>query len=239
MSNAPTISIVVPLYNERENVPLLADRIRPVFERFNATAECVLVDDGSTDGTGDAVQTVAAADPRFRLVRHVRNFGQSAAILTGMRSARGKYLLTLDGDLQNDPEDLPTIVEMLSEYDCVCGYRVDRHDTWVRKVSSRIANRVRNACLHDGLRDTGCGTKGFRSECVRYLVSFNGAHRFFGAVLKSAGMRIAECPVRHHARQHGVSKYGIGNRLGRGLFDLVGVAWLQRRLVFPDVEGDR
>lgn len=238
MSDTPAISIIIPLYNERENVPLLAERIRPVFDRFNAPAECILVDDGSRDGTADAVRAVRAEDVRFRLVRHTRNFGQSAALLTGMRAARGQYILTLDGDLQNDPEDLPKIVEMLADYDCVCGYRAERHDTWVRKASSRVANRVRNWCLHDGLRDTGCGTKGFRRECVRYLVSFNGAHRFFGAVLKSAGMRIAECPVRHHARQFGVSKYGIRNRLGRGLFDLVGVAWLQRRLVFPDVESE-
>lgn len=238
MTNEPLVSIVIPLYNERENVPLLAERIQPVFDALHDPAECILVNDGSSDGTREAMQAVAQADPRFRAVHHVRNFGQSAAILTGMRHARGEYILTLDGDLQNDPEDLPKIVEMLGEFDCVCGYRAERHDTWVRKVSSRVANRVRNACLHDGLRDTGCGTKGFRKKCVRYLVSFNGAHRFFGAVLKAAGMTIAECPVRHHARQFGVSKYGIGNRLGRGLFDLVGVAWLQRRLVFPDVEGE-
>jgi dolichol-phosphate mannosyltransferase len=226
------------LYNERENVRPLVELIRPVFDRFDAPAECILVDDGSSDGTADEVRAVASSDPRFRLVRHARNSGQSAAVLTGMRRARGLYILTMDGDLQNDPGDFPEIVRLLGEYDCVCGYRAERHDSFVRKASSRIANRVRNWVLHDGLRDTGCGTKGFRRECVRYLVSFNGAHRFFGAVLKSAGMRIVECPVQHHPRLYGTSKYGIGNRLGRGLFDLVGVAWLQRRLVFPVVEGD-
>jgi dolichol-phosphate mannosyltransferase len=238
LSSDPVISIVVPLYNECENVPILAERIRPVFDAFGAPAECLLVDDGSADGTAAAIAEVARADPRFRAVRHARNFGQSAALLTGMRRARGEYIVTLDGDLQNDPEDLPKLVEMLGEYDCVCGYRTERHDSWLRRVSSRVANAVRNACLHDGLRDTGCGTKGFRRACVGYLVAFNGAHRFFGAVLRSAGLRIAECPVRHHARRYGVSKYGIGNRLGRGLFDLVGVAWLQRRLVYPEVEGE-
>jgi dolichol-phosphate mannosyltransferase len=238
MSDKPAISIVVPLYNERENVQPLAERIRPVFDRFGAPAECILVDDGSVDGTAGEIAAIASADPRFRLIRHAGNFGQSAALITGMRRARGDIILTIDGDLQNDPDDLPKIVELLRDCDCVCGYRAERHDSWIRKVSSRIANRVRNWILHDGLRDTGCGTKGFRRECIPYLVSFNGVHRFFGAMLRSAGMRIVECPVRHHPRERGVSKYGIGNRLGRGIYDLIGVAWLRRRLVVPKVEGD-
>lgn len=238
MTEKHSVSVVIPFYNERENVPLMAARLRPVFAAMGGDCECLLVNDGSKDGTREAIEAVAAADARFRAVHHVRNFGQSAALISGMRRAKGDYVLTLDGDLQNDPEDLPELVKLLAEYDCVCGYRAKRNDTWVRRVSSRVANAVRKSILKDGLRDTGCGTKGFRRECVRYLVCFNGAHRFFAAVLLCAGMRITECPVRHHPRTHGVSKYGIGNRLGRGLFDLVGVAWLQRRLVFPAVEGD-
>ena len=233
-----SISVVVPFYNERENVPLMAARLRAVFDAMGGACECLLVNDGSQDGTREAINAVAAGDSRFRAVHHVRNFGQSAALLSGMRRAKGDYILTLDGDLQNDPEDLPELIRLLADYACVCGYRAKRNDTWVRRASSRIANAVRKTILKDGLRDTGCGTKGFRRECVARLVCFNGAHRFFAAVLLSAGMRITECPVRHHSREHGVSKYGIGNRLGRGLFDLVGVAWLQRRLVFPVVEGD-
>lgn len=237
MPNEPTISVVVPLYNERDNVRPLVAAIQPVLDRFAEPAECILVDDGSTDGTTDELKSVTAADARFRFIRHARNFGQSAALLTGMRNARGNYILTIDGDLQNDPDDLPKFVELLHDSDCVCGYRVERNDSWVRKMSSRVANRVRNSVLHDGLRDTGCGTKGFRRECVRYLVCFNGAHRFFAAVLRSAGMRVVEVPVHHHARIHGVSKYGIRNRLWRGVFDLIGVIWLTRRLVFPEIDG--
>jgi len=233
-----TISIVVPFYNERDNVPLMAARLAPVMDAMAGDCECLFVNDGSTDGTRDAIDAAAKADPRFRAVHHTRNFGQSAALISGMRRAQGRYILTLDGDLQNDPEDLPQLVRLLADFDCVCGYRMKRNDSWVRRASSRIANRVRNAILHDGLRDTGCGTKGFRRECVQYLVPFNGAHRFFAAVLRSAGMRITECPVHHHAREHGVSKYGIGNRLGRGIYDLIGVRWMQRRLVFPSVKGD-
>lgn len=238
MAQQPSCSVVVPFYNECENVPLLAERIKAVFEQLPGDCDCVMVNDGSRDGTREAMDAVASADGRFHAVHLARNFGQSAALWAGMKRAEGELILTLDGDMQNDPADLPALVELLKDYDCVCGYRENRQDSFVRKLSSRIANGVRNTLLKDGLRDTGCGTKGFRRQCVDHLVPFNGAHRFYGAVLRSAGMRIAECPVRHHPRQYGQSKYGIGNRLGRGIFDLVGVAWLQRRLVHPVVEGE-
>ncbi len=239
MAETLSVSVVIPFYNEKENVPLMAERLRSVFDRIGAPCECLFVNDGSSDGTREAIEAAAKADPRFKAVHHVRNFGQSAALISGMRRATGDCILTLDGDLQNDPDDLPELVRLLGEYDCVCGYRAKRNDNTVRRISSRVANKVRNWILKDGLRDTGCGTKGFRRKCVNYLVAFNGAHRFFAAVLRSAGMTITECPVRHHQREHGVSKYGIGNRLGRGIYDLIGVGWLQRRLVFPVVEGDR
>lgn len=231
------ISVVVPLYNEEDNVDPLFNRIVAALDLMPGhDHECLLVNDGSTDGTAAAIDRLAEVDVRFRAIHLTENCGQSAALWAGMTRANGDYILSIDGDLQNDPADFPKIIELLSDYDCVCGYRVNRRDTWVRKISSRIANRVRNAILRDGLRDTGCGTKGFRRECLRYLIPFNGAHRFYGAVLRNAGMRLTECPVQHHPRQHGVSKYGIGNRLGRGIYDLIGVAWLLRRVVYPDVE---
>ncbi|MDK1021129.1 MAG: glycosyltransferase family 2 protein [Candidatus Hydrogenedentes bacterium] len=231
------ISVVVPLYNEEDNVDPLFNRIVAALDLMPGhDHECLLVNDGSTDGTAAAIDRLAEEDVRFRAIHLTENCGQSAALWAGMTRANGDYILSIDGDLQNDPADFPKIIELLSDYDCVCGYRVNRCDTWVRKISSRIANRVRNAILRDGLRDTGCGTKGFRRECLRYLIPFNGAHRFYGAVLRNAGMRLTECPVQHHPRQHGVSKYGIGNRLGRGIYDLIGVAWLLRRVVYPDVE---
>ena len=231
------ISVVVPLYNEEDTVALLFNKIAAAFDLLPGyDHECLLVNDGSTDGTAAAIDRLAEVDVRFRAIHLTENCGQSAALWAGMTRANGDYILSIDGDLQNDPADFPKIIELLSDYDCVCGYRVNRRDTWVRKISSRIANRVRNAILRDGLRDTGCGMKGFRRECLRYLIPFNGAHRFYGAVLRNAGMRLTECPVQHHPRQHGVSKYGIGNRLGRGIYDLIGVAWLLRRVVYPDVE---
>ncbi len=235
----PLASIVVPFFNEEENVPELAARVAAVFAATPAyDYECVFVNDGSTDGTRAALDRLAAENPRVRPLHFVKNCGQSAAVIAGMRHARGEFLLTLDGDLQNDPVDLPRFLELLQEYDCVCGYRAKRNDDFIRKLSSRVANSVRNGILHDGIRDSGCGAKGFRRACVPALPCFNGVHRFMAVFIRKAGFTIVETPVTHHARIHGVSKYGIGNRLWRGLYDLVGVAWLRRRHVAYQVEGE-
>jgi dolichol-phosphate mannosyltransferase len=235
----PLVSVVVPFYNEEANVAPLHERVSTVFEGLPAyDCECLYMNDGSTDGTRAALVALAEADPRVRPVHLARNAGQSAALVAGMQRARGDYVLTIDGDLQNDPADFPRFLELLQEYDCVCGYRANRRDTFVRRASSRIANRVRTAILGDGLRDTGCGTKGFRRHCVRHLVPFNGMHRFIGVMMKAAGASITECPVAHHPRVHGASKYGIQNRLWRGLYDLIGVGWLRARYVPFEVEGE-
>ena len=232
------VSVVVPFYNEEENVPLLAEKISAVFEGLSAdyVYECIFVNDGSADGTRAAIDALTASGMPVEGVHFVRNFGQSAALVAGMRRARGAYIVTLDGDLQNDPCDIPQVLALLGEYDCVCGYRADRHDSGLRKLSSRVANIVRNAVLHDGIRDTGCGTKGFRRACVEHIVPFNGVHRFFAVIVRNAGFSIAEVAVTHHDRQFGDSKYGLHNRLWRGLYDLVGVAWLKRRYVAYEVE---
>lgn len=235
----PLVSVVVPFYNEEENVPLVAERVAAVFAGLpDYEYECLFVNDGSTDGTRAQLERLARENPRIRPVHMARNSGQSAALVAGMRRASGAYVLTIDGDLQNDPGDFGRLLELLKEYDCVCGYRANRHDSRWRKVQSRIANRVRNAILHDGIRDTGCGTKGFRRVCVDHVVPFNGMHRYFAVMMRRAGFSIAECPVTHHPRVHGVSKYGLGNRLWRGIYDLIGVRWLQKRYVPIRVEGE-
>jgi dolichol-phosphate mannosyltransferase len=233
------VSVVVPFFNEERNVPLLADRIDAVFAGLpDYDYECLFVDDGSTDGTRAELERLRGVNPHVRPIHLTRNCGQSAALVAGMRRAKGEYLLTLDGDLQNDPCDFPKFLELLHEFDCVCGYRAKRQDTLVRKVSSKIANAVRDAILHDGIRDSGCGSKGFRRCCIEHIIPFNGVHRFFAVMVRNAGLTIAECEVTHHPRQHGVSKYGIHNRLWRGIHDLVGVRWLRKRYVAFKVEGE-
>lgn len=227
----PAISIVVPVFNEAENVSILAGEIRSVLARSDTAWECIFVNDGSTDGTGRELEQLCGGDRSFRVLHFARNAGQSAALIAGLRAARGAYLVTLDGDLQNDPADIPRIVELLQQYDCVCGVRAGRRDSFVRRWSSRIANRVRSAVLGDGIQDAGCGTKGFRKACVEHLPCFNGVHRFFAVFIRRAGFTLTECPVNHRPRVHGTSKYGIHNRLWRGLYDLMGVAWLRRRFV--------
>ncbi len=233
------VSVVVPLYNEQENVPLLVQEVSAALEGLpDVEFELLLVNDGSKDGTREAIEKAARTDSRVVPVHLDGNQGQSAAMIGGMRRSRGEYILTMDGDLQNDPADFPKVLALLKEWDCVCGYRAERHDTWIRRVSSRVANAVRNAVLADGIRDSGCGVKGYRRKCIRHVVPFNGAHRFIAAVLRGAGFTITELPVNHRARRHGESKYGIGNRLWRGLYDLVGVAWLRKRYVPVRIEGD-
>ncbi|HOV59547.1 MAG TPA: glycosyltransferase family 2 protein [Candidatus Hydrogenedentes bacterium] len=235
---SPLVSVVVPCYNEAENIPLVYAAVEQSLAGTEYAFECVFVNDGSTDNTREVLRELAGKYPStVRPVHLVRNSGQSAAMLAGFSVARGAFILTIDGDLQNDPADFPRFLELLRDYDCVCGYRANRQDSLVRKISSRVANVVRNWILHDGIRDSGCGIKGYRRVCLRHIPPFNGAHRFIAVFIRRAGLTLVECPVRHHPRRHGVSKYGIGNRLWRGIYDLFGVAWLRKRFVAPEIES--
>jgi glycosyltransferase involved in cell wall biosynthesis len=232
-------SVVIPLYNEQENVPILAAEVHAVFEELaEYDYELVFVNDASTDGTRKALESAAAENRRVRPLHLVRNSGQSAAIVAGMRRARGEYLLMLDGDLQNDPRDLPRMLELLQVYDCAFGYRAKRQDSWVKRRASRVGNGVRKWWLKDAITDAGCGSKGFRRHCVQHMIPFNGMHRYFGVVMSAAGCSIGEFEATHHPRRHGSSKYGVWDRLWRGLYDLLGVAWLRNRYVAARVEGE-
>ncbi len=237
LSPRTLVSIIVPFYNEAENVALLHQEIAAAFNPLpEYEYECVYVNDGSTDDTGAVIDDLVAGDARARAIHFPRNYGQSAALLIGLKCGRGDLLLTLDGDLQNDPADIPQFLRLLRDHDCVCGYRLHRHDAFIRRAAGRIANMVRGAALHDGLRDAGCGAKGFHRKCIEHLPPFNGVHRFIGVFMRKAGFNLVECPVKHRGRLHGVSKYGINDRLWRGLYDLFGVAWLRRRHVVPVYE---
>ena len=224
MTDQPDISVVIPLFNEEENVATLQDELRRALS--GRSCEIVFVDDGSRDGTVAAIRR----DPEVRVLEFEKNTGQSAAMYEGMRAARGKSVVLLDGDLQNDPADIPALLAELEKgADLVCGYRAKRKDTVVKRITSRVANFVRSRFTRDGVRDTGCSLKAMRRECVDVLVPFQGMHRFIPALVKNAGYRLVEVAVNHRPRTRGVSKYGLGNRAVRATMDMFGVRWLMSR----------
>ena len=228
----PRLSLIAPVYNEVDNLERLATQVREALEP-GIDYELLLVDDGSTDGSGRGIEELAAADPRVRGIFLERNCGQSAATAAGIRLSRGELVATIDADLQNDPKDLPAMVELLDRegVDSVVGYRMKRRDTLVRRLSSRLANGVRNWISRDSIRDTGCSLKVFRAEAVRSLPFFNGVHRFLPTLLRYHGFVVLEHPVDHHPRVAGVSKYGVRNRALRAFLDLLAVRWMRSRIV--------
>ena len=231
----PWISVVVPIKDERDNLLALTGQLLKVLqsrEESNASPfEIIYVDDGSTDGSSQILDRLAAEHPVVTVLHFDRNHGQSAGFDAGFKRSNGVLVVTMDGDLQNDPEDIGTLLPYAREYDLVCGWRTERHDTVMRKISSRVANAVRNAVTGDRVHDTGCSLKVFRRCVIERLQLFNGMHRFFPALALMHGFTVIEVPVRHHPRMHGISKYGVGNRLFRGLYDLMAVRWMQTRVL--------
>ncbi len=224
MSSAPAVSVIVPLFNEEENGSILLSELRTALDGIDH--ELIFVDDGSNDRT---VERVGSA-PDVRLVRFEKNAGQSAAIYAGLQAARGATAVLIDGDLQNDPADIPRLLaEIKRGADLVCGYRQQRKDTLVKRITSWIANTVRSRFTRDGVRDTGCTLKAMRRECISALMPFQGMHRFIPALVKGAGYRLVEVPVNHRPRKFGQSKYGLGNRALRATIDMFGVRWLLSR----------
>jgi dolichol-phosphate mannosyltransferase len=228
----PEVSVVIPVCNEQDNVLPLAREIHAALagrRRF----ETIFVDDGSSDGTADAVRGARAAGlPEIRLVRHAVRSGQSAAVATGVSVARAPWIATLDGDGQNDPADIPRLLDALSGASSprlVMGNRTTRRDTWLRRASSRVANAVRGALLRDGTPDTGCGIKVFDRSVFLDMPRFDHMHRFMPALFQREGYAVVSVPVNHRERTRGASKYGLHNRLWVGIVDLVGVMWLIRR----------
>ena len=226
--NSPTVSVVVPLFNEEESIAILQSELSAALKSFDY--EIIFVDDGSHDRTVERIE----AAPNIRLIRFEKNAGQSAAIYAGVHAARGATVVLIDGDLQNDPADIPRLLaEIARGAVLVCGYRAQRRDTRVKRLTSWIANAVRSRFTKDGVRDTGCTLKAMRRECVGALVPFKGMHRFIPALVKGAGYQLVEVPVNHRPRRFGQSKYGLGNRAVRATLDMFGVRWLlSRRLSF-------
>jgi glycosyltransferase involved in cell wall biosynthesis len=225
---------VVPAKDEVANIPILVAEIRAVMAPTRHDWELLLIDDGSTDGTLDAMRREAGEDPRVRVFRHRKNAGQSAALATGFRAAHGRVVITLDADLQNDPADIPRFLAELDRgFDVVSGVRTNRRDSFTRRVSSKIANAVRNWATDERITDVGCSLKAYRAEFLRDLPLFTGMHRFLPTLVRWNGARVSEIAVRHRPRLHGVAKYGIGNRLFRALADLFAVRWMRKRWLPP------
>lgn len=224
------LSIVIPVCNEADNVGPLAREIQAALVNHQPF-EIIFVDDGSTDRTVAAIQAARAGGiSQIRLLEHSQRCGQSTAVCTGVQAARAEWIATLDGDGQNDPADLPELLRALANADdslkMVIGNRTTRKDRWLRRISSRVANRVRQGLLHDGTPDTGCGIKLLHRATFMRLPWFNHMHRFLPALYQRAGASVVSVPVRHRPRTRGVSKYGLRNRLWVGIVDLFGVRWL-------------
>jgi len=223
------LSVVIPVYNERENLVFLEDEIENALAKTDFKYEIIFVDDGSLDDSSNIILSLSNQNPKIRLIKFAFNSGQTSAFAAGFSAAKGDYVATLDADLQNDPSDIPKLLEKIEDFDVVCGWRFKRNDTWIKRFSSKVANKVRNFVSEEDIEDTGCSLKVFRKECLDSLKLFNGMHRFFPTLLKMEGYRVTQVKVGHHARKFGSSNYNIRNRLLTSILDLVAVRWMQKR----------
>lgn len=234
------LSVVFPVFNEEENVPILLDEIAKALDGQPWSYEIVAVDDGSRDGSLDALRAARARHPDLRIIALEKNSGQTAALDAGWRAARGKFVVSLDADLQNDPADIPKMMRRLEELgvDMVIGVRVNRHDTWSRRMQSKIGNGVRNWITRDQITDTGCSLKLVRREALESVRLYTGMHRFLPTLVRMQGYKVAEMPVNHRPRRFGVSKYGAMNRAFRGLADCLAVRWMGSRMLKYTIRED-
>lgn len=227
------ISIIVPVFDEEENVLPLAEEVAAAFADADHDWELVFVDDCSRDKTWEKINEAGKKDKHVRGFRLEKNSGQSAAVWTGIQGTKLPLIGTLDGDRQNDPADLPSLLKELSDCDFACGWRHNRRDTFVRKISSGIARWFRCRALKSDFKDTGCAVRVFKRECVSAMFGFNGLHRFMPIIVQGAGFKCREVPCNHRPRVAGVSKYGVWNRVWRGIYDLIAISWYQKRRVNP------
>lgn len=243
METIKQVSVIVPMYNEVDNAEPLATEIATSLSGV-VEFEIIMVDDGSKDGTDKKLKSIQSTISELRIVTHDANFGQSAGIISGARAAKFPWLVTLDGDGQNDPADIPKLVDLANKHlndaepPFVAGNRQKRHDSTVRRISSRVANGVRYSLLRDDCLDTGCSLKLFARKEFLQIPHFNHLHRFLPAVFKRQGSKVYNVPVNHRSRTHGTSKYGINNRLWPGLIDLFGVLWLKKRACNPKLKDE-
>lgn len=232
-SATPEISLVVPVYNEEENLPVLVEQIFIAMSPGNRPWELILVDDGSSDNSLAVIRKLAAANSEVRYIAFAVNCGQSAAFAAGFQDAQGDVVVTLDADLQNDPADIPSMLSLYNQdgYDMVIGWRAKRQDSWGKRWASKLGNAVRNYLSRENVRDTGCSLKVLRTTMARKIPMFTGMHRFLPTLMKMQGAKVAEVKVNHRHRLHGVSKYGIWDRAKKTFFDLLAIRWMQARYI--------
>jgi dolichol-phosphate mannosyltransferase len=231
----PWASVIIPIKDERDNLVPLIEGLLAVMDSHTTSRtrpfEIIFVDDGSSDGSGEELDRLAGLHPQIRVFHLDRNYGKTCALDAGFNQSSGDIIIHIDGDLQEDSADILKLLPHTDTHDLVCGWRLERQDGLVKKISSRIANRVRNFFTHDGVHDTGCPLKVFRRPVLERLRLFEGMHRFFPALAIMHGFTVTEVRVRHYPRIHGVSKYGMGNRLFKSLYDLIAVRWMQARVL--------
>jgi len=230
------ISVVVPVYNEEENLPVLIPQIAEVLRSLKKTYEMIFVDDGSKDRSRQILKEVAAQYPQIRILGFKKNCGETAAGAAGIKEARGRIVITIDADLQNDPTDIPRMLDYLKEYDMVTGWRQKREDSWVKRITSQIANRIRNSLSGEEIQDSGCTFRAYKRECLRDIKLYKGMHRFLPTLVKMEGYRVIEIPIAHHPRKFGVSKYTTWNRMWRAFVDLLAVKWMKSRHIHYEIE---
>ena len=230
------ISVVVPVYNEEENLPVLIPQIAEVLGPLGKTYEMIFVDDGSQDHSRRLLKEMALQFPQIRILGFKKNCGETAAGAAGIKEARGGIVITIDADLQNDPKDIPRMLDYLKEYDMVTGWRQKREDSWVKRITSRIANRIRNSLSGEEIQDSGCTFRAYKRECLRDIKLYKGMHRFIPTLVKMECYRVIEIPIAHHPRKFGVSKYTTWNRMWRAFVDLLAVKWMKSRHIHYEIE---
>jgi len=230
------LSVVVPVYNEAESLPLLVPQLVEVLNRLRRRYEIIVVDDKSSDGSREVLKGMVGLYPSLCLLFLDRNYGLSTALVAGMRQARGGWIATIDSDLQMDPADLPRLLNALNSSDMATGWRQERKDTLMKRLSSKIANAVRNWLSADIVNDSACTFRVFRRECVQEIPVFSGMHRFLPTLVKMEGYRVIEIPITHHPRRFGKSKFNIRNRIWRSFIDLLGVRWMKSRQIQYEIE---
>lgn len=234
----PFLSVVIPVFNEEENLQMLTTELIEVLHTLNKTWEIIFIDDGSKDESFRVLRELQELSPQIKVIKFKKNYGQTAAFDAGFKAAKGEVIITMDSDLQNDPHDIPKLLDKIGDYDAVCGWRHKRNDPPIKRISSRIANSVRNRLSGESIVDVGCSLKAFRSDYVKKLKLFSGMHRFFPTLIKMEGGKVIEVKVNHRQRQHGSSKYNIRNRILRSFIDLLAVRWMKKRKLNYEIEED-